>query len=160
MATAAAKREFLTSREADRVQKEFKIPVDSFNPGTYWVVSLDRESFMPTRKELLQLRSYCEFVARRIYSELYARDILNVDLPRCPGHNTSIFRKGLSRATGTEKQWFYRKITWRSGPMYAPDPFGDNYKPHTLVELLDMIEALFPEKWQAWKQKHPEIFSE
>jgi len=148
----------LTDVEVSRIKEKFKIPVDSFNPGTYWITSLDRESFLPTDGELRQLRSYCEFEVRSYFNERYVNRILEADLPRDNGHNTTIFRKG-SAKDGTEHDWFYRKMTWRmSGSLYFPSPMDKDYLRFTLPEMMDKIQSLFPDRWAEWKEKYRDVF--
>lgn len=126
-----------------RVQGVFHIPVDCFNPGTYWIICLDRDSFLPTDNELEQLRSYREYIVRGFYDEGHAKRILDLDLPECSGHNTTIFRKGIE-FLGIEGGWSFRKMTWRSGPLYFPNLAEEIYRGITLVGLLDRIENLLP----------------
>ncbi|MBI3075023.1 MAG: hypothetical protein HYY92_02310 [Parcubacteria group bacterium] len=81
----------LTHEQREHVQ-QFGVPVDSLAPATYWIVSLDAESEMPTDHELRQIRSFCEFKVRRMYLERAAERILTTNaLPREPGHNTVIW---------------------------------------------------------------------
>jgi hypothetical protein len=149
----------LTKRWVKHIQKRFHIPVDSSYPGTYWIISIDRESQMPTSEELRQLQSYREFWVRQVYNEEYAQKILANGLPRCSGHNTAIFRKGSPAGNGAEQYWFYRKMTWQSGPMFVPDVMGPNYKGLTLVELLDQhLNDLRADNWTQWKKEHLSIF--
>ncbi len=144
----------LTHEQREHVQ-QFGVPVDSLAPATYWIVSLDAESEMPTDHELRQIRSFCEFKVRRMYLERAAERILTTNaLPREPGHNTVIFRKGWGEKSGV---WFYRRMTWRD-PVFCPNPVGENYRPHTLVELMDNDENLLPQKWLQWKAEHPDLF--
>ncbi len=156
--------DFLSDSEARRIQEKFKIPVDCHKPATYWIVALDRESFMPTDKELRQIRSYCEFGVRRLYNETWQRRMLEEEpLAKCGGHNTLIFRNGL-RSLGfrTERpagEWFYRRWSWESGPTYVPFVLDSDYRPHTLLEVLTRIEKDVPDRWEKWKQEHPDLFS-
>ncbi len=150
--------DFLTDAEAARIQNEFRIPVDSHYPGTFWIVSLDRESFLPTDAELRQIRSYCEFVVRSYYNESYQERILGKPLPADSGHHTIIFCKGRGRQMATKERWGYRRRTWDTGPMYQPTL---DQKPHTLVEVMNRMETIAStrsEKWEGWKRQHPDIF--
>ena len=85
----------LTSKQRKEIQERFKIPVDAYCPGTYWIASLDGESLMPTNEELAQIRSYIEFSIRRTYREYWIDAILSKPLPACEGHNTLILRRGI-----------------------------------------------------------------
>jgi hypothetical protein len=147
----------LTQEQIKHIQDDFNTPVDSCYPGTYWIISLDKESRMPTDDELRQLQSYREYMVRRIYNETYTRTILAQKLPKCPGHNTTIFRKGSWRTP--EWHWFYRKKTWQHGPTFAPDIMIRRYKGLTLVELLDQrIHTIYAEEWAQWKKEHGSVF--
>lgn len=53
-----------------------------------------------------------------------------------------------------EGDWRYRRMSWEHGPW----PFYDMTERFTLEGLLDKINDLVPEKWQAWKAAHPEAF--
>ena len=146
----------LTAEQQKYIQKNFKIPVDNRFPQTFWIISLDIESKMPTDEELRQLQSYCEFKARDLY--LYRSDkILIMELPKDVGHHTMIFRKG-EFPDGNGEGWFYRKLMWRIGPTFIPYHLAENYKLNTLIELLNGYENITPEKWQAWRKNHPDIF--
>jgi len=139
------------------IQDEFKVPVDSSHPGTYWIACLDYESFLPTNLELLQIRSFIEFSTKRTYREHYQTKILEKPLASCSGHNTLIFLKGL-RSNESDQGWRFRRASWEIGPMYVPSITDADYRPHTLVEVMDIVEKNIPEPWQKWKQEHPEIF--
>lgn len=147
----------LTKAQRKRIQERFHIPVDSSCPSTYWIISIDGESQMPTVQELAQLRSYCGFIVRKIYREGWANKILEMPLPYCSGHNTTIFRKG-NPLDPENTGWFYRKSTWSSGPFFVPCSTEKDYHTHTLVELLYRCENLLPERWTKWKLDHPKIF--
>ncbi|OGZ11651.1 MAG: hypothetical protein A3D67_00460 [Candidatus Lloydbacteria bacterium RIFCSPHIGHO2_02_FULL_51_22] len=148
---------FLSDRNTKRIQSKFKIPVDSFNPGTHWIVSLDRESHLPTDLELRQIRSYGEFVTKTTYLHEMAERILALPLPKAGEHHTVIFRKGHGSAPGTEEHWFRRKAMWRN-PRYIPNPVLPQYRGLSLVHVMDAEETLFPEKWALWKRKYPKLF--
>ena len=147
--------DFLTDEEVRQAQASH-IPVDSHNPGTYWIISLDRESAMPSEKELARLRSYQEFLIRRVYNETYVEQLLAQPLPKCGGHNTTIFMKSRDRAQG----WFYRKMTWTQ--LYHPPIFlaGAVFQPLTLAGLLDRIESFGLKQWAEWKAARSEIFAD
>ena len=147
----------LTKTQIARIQGRFRIPVDAFCPGHYWIISIDRESLIPTDQELAQLSSYREFVVLKTYRETYGRQILKMPLPFVPGHNTAIFRKG-APLNPEDNGWFLRKSTWREGPLYIPNVAGKDYCVHTLVEIIDRYEDIIPEKWERCKLDHPKIF--
>lgn len=155
----------LNEADVARIQNQFKIPVDCEYPLTYWIIALDRESFMPTDIELSQLRNYCEFVVHNTYNNPHYI-LVEKPLAWCSGHNTIVFRNGL-RATNFRKQhdpgeWFYRRMTWTVGPTYVPDIFGANdlkYEPHSLIDIFNRIEKNVPEKWEEWKNKNNKIYA-
>lgn len=150
----------LSDTEVSRIQNEFRIPVDSLCPGPYWIVSLDRESRMPTDAELRQIVSYREFMVQGLYgSDGYGQRILAKPLPKEAGHNTMIFRKGSLGRPFTEAHWFWRKTTWRNA-IYAPNIIVANYRGLTLVEAMDAERgAIFPERWAHWKSINPAVFT-
>jgi hypothetical protein len=140
----------LTENQRVRIQSEFRIPVDSTWPGTYWIICLDSESEMPTDDELAQIQSYLEFVIRRTYRESFARKLLEMPLPKCGGHNATILRKGWAHRGG----WFYRASSWEFGPTYVPH----EAPPQSLMAVLSLREDLVPAQWEQWKRDRPEIF--
>lgn len=174
------------TEEQTRIIEALKIPVDSFNPGTYWISSIDRESVMPTAKELWMIQSYTEYVVRRVYNQTYQDRILSKPFPAEGGHNTVIFRKGskwleqdpiyekdgelvpaaregarLVNGGDPREGWVYRRLTWTGGT-YAPQwP-----KPRlSLIEVLDGLNShgdrgALDETWVAWKKAHQDIFPE
>ncbi len=148
----------LDAEEIERIQTNFKIPVDSTWPGTYWIVSLDRLSLMPTVEELEMIRSYCEFVVQDQYRESYRTKIMAKALPKEAGHNTVIFRKGFSVKEGAEQHWFFRMINWKEGPTYFPNTMLADYRGYSLIEIMDRIHCCVPEDWVAWKRGHALIF--
>ena len=150
----------LTQEQREHIQGGFKIPVDSFCPATYWIISVDSESNMPTDEELRRLRSYCEFVVGKTYGPNNKRKILEEkDLPREAGYNTTIFRKGNEMAENSGDAWFYRQSSWSQGPLFMPFTGAEDYRAHTLAEVMDRRENSMLEKWSAWKSEYPEIFS-
>lgn len=159
---SAMEANFLTDEEVDRVQS-FGIPVDSSCPAMHWIIALDRESFMPTDTELAQLKSYCEFVVKRLYNETWQKRILQEPLPKCGGHHTLIFLNGMRPRMHYKGQpagtWFFRRRLWREGPRYVPyvNEVGV-YRPHALTQLMDRIEDVSHERWQEWKQMHRHFF--
>lgn len=150
----------LTDAEVLSIQNEFRIPVDSLCPGTYWIVSLDRESLMPTDAELRQIVSYREFVVQGLYGDgAYGQRILAKPLPKEAGHNTTIFCKGYSMRPLTETHWFWRRTTWRNA-IYAPSIIVANYRGLTLIEAMDAERGtIFPERWAHWKSVNPAVFA-
>lgn len=148
----------ITTEQRLRIQNEFRIPVDSSHPGKYWIAALDGESSMPTDIELRQIRSFIEFIVGRVFGENYGKRILaERPLVYCGDHNTTVFLKGL-RDDSTKEGWRYRKMRWRTGPTYMPSIAEGDYRPLTLVEIMDLMEKLIFEEWNEWKQAHPEIF--
>jgi len=145
----------LTDTQRKHIQK-FHIPIDVYCPGTYWIVSLDCESMMPTDEELAQIKSYIEYSVRRTYQEYWVDVILNKPLSACSGHNTLILRKG-SPLLPAVQGWFYRKMFWRGGAVYWP-VIGAEYKDRGLVEIFDKYEDFSSESWTEWKNSHPDIF--
>lgn len=151
--------EFLSEKEAEYIQNTFRIPVDSFKPGPYWIISLDRDSFLPTDQELKQLRSYCEYKTATVYNEFWQKKLLEMPLAKCGGHNTTIFRKGIRhRPEETKGHWYFRKWSWSMGPLYMPSIMDGGYKALTLIEVMDIIEEIIPARWEEWKKKHSDIF--
>lgn len=150
----------ITPEQKDHIQKKFGIPVDSFNPGTYWIVSLDVESVMPTDEELKQIASFREYIVKKVYNQWFTEKLLSMPLPADGGHNTTIFCKR-TPGEANELSWFYRKMTWQYGPLYAPDTSEKNYRPFSLVEVMDRYETFLSqvsEDWIAWKKNHRDIF--
>lgn len=152
---------FLDEDQKKRIVSEFRVPVDSLSPKTNWVAALDRDSELPDDAELRQIRSFVEFTVTDLYREDVARAILaKNELVRISSHNTIIVRKGgLPLARGG---WQYRRASWRGGPLYSPDFIQPGYRPHTLVEVLDITRRLGSiepdERWRAWKREHQDIF--
>jgi hypothetical protein len=139
------------------IQGRFRIPVDSFIPSQFWIISLCRESLMPTDQELAQLRSYCNFIVKKTYNEEYGRRILRMRLPYDPGHfNTIIFRKG-APFSPKDCGWFFREPTRKFGLSFLP-AIGEGYHSHTLAETMDGYETRTPAEWKEWKRKHHPIF--
>lgn len=171
---------FLTDAERAAIEA-LKIPVDSFNPGTFWIASMDSESVMPTVAELRMIRSYIDFAIQNTYNLTYQERILAKPFPAEAGHVTKIFRKGAmwleqdplyekdGEVTHTFSEgarqvnlgdpregWVYRRITWEGGGYWPKWP-----KPRvTLLETLDEIHNIGSpfEPWEKWKREHPEVF--
>lgn len=152
---------FLSPNEILRIQQDFRIPIDSFIPGTYWIVALDCESLMPGEKDLRQIVSYREYIVRSVYNETWQKKILEMSLPACGRHNTTVLRKGLRGYSGQkdkDEHWFYRHASWNRGPLYLPDVAGKEYRGFSLVEVMDRSRVLFKDSWDKWKEGHKEIF--
>ena len=132
------------------IEKSFRIPVDASRPGSYWIISLARNSELPSDEELKQLRSYQEFSVRRTYAESYQEVVLKRELPYDSGHNTVIFKKSGQRG------WLFRRLSWES-PLFIPS-LTENERPLALVEIMDKNENSNPDKWNEWKRGHSEIF--
>ncbi len=139
----------ITQEQQEHIEKSFRIPVDTSHPGTYWIISLARESIMPSDEELKQMRSHQEFSVRRTYAESYQEVVLKRKLPYDNGHNTVIFNK-------SKRGWLFRRLTWE-GPLFIPSP-TENKLSLTLVEIMDRNEDFDSLKWEEWKREHPEIF--
>jgi hypothetical protein len=151
---AEAKR--ISDKGKRRIEKKFRIPVDGFNPRKQWIISLDSSSQAPTKRELRQLVSFREFAVKNYYNERWIKKILAMPLPSCEGCSTTVFLKG------GESAWFYRQIQWNTNPDYQPDSNNPNYRPLSLVALMDHIKKTFagvasPE-WEDWKKNRPKIF--
>ena len=157
---------YLSYEQREHAQNKFKVPVDSFKPSTWWIISLDSESLMPTDRELLQIKSFGVYLVRSIYNEHWQKKILEEKpMPACGRHNTTIFRKGLRNRRGDfpavqDDNWFYRQWSWEIGPLYVPDIFDKNYKGLSLVKVMDRSRSLLAERWAKWKRDHKEIFEE
>ncbi len=145
----------MTDEQKKRIEEEFGIPVDhSLCLKNYWIVSLSRESELPTDEELKQIHSFLEFIVRDFYTEGHQKVILAKKLSFDDGHNTTILKKEAG-------SWFFRKMTWYAGPDFAPSMTGKGYHPHNLIQVMDLARTMLHEvspKWIKWKQLHPEIF--
>lgn len=138
----------------------FGVPVDSFNPAKYYIISLDYESRPPSIDELILLRAYRDYIIGRVYNETYARALLTMPAPAIGGHNTTTFKK-----IGRDA-WVYRKLTWTEGPLYVP--VDDDYRLAgiPLPALLDHIESVgrskgirsFSQAYLAWRSLRPRVF--
>jgi hypothetical protein len=144
---------FLTDQEAAAIQAA-QIPVDSFNPGTYWAACLDRESEMPTGLELRQLHSIIEYLVQsRHVSVKTARQFAEGELAKESGFNTMIFRK--DRHHGG---WRFRRASWADGPLFVPSPIEREYRPLSLAAAMDRLCEYRREPWEAWKVAHADLF--
>mgnify|MGYP001559157934 CR=1 FL=1 len=105
----------ITRDRQEYIEKNFRIPIDASHPETYWIISLDRESTMPSDEELKQMRSYQEFRVRHTYASSYQEVVLNRKLPNDNGHNTVIYKK-------SEHGWFFRRLAWENPLLFFPSP--------------------------------------
>ncbi len=148
----------------------FGVPVDSFNPGTYWIACFDEVSHMPTDAEIRVLRSYIEYVLTHQYTAEHRDTVLvRPGLPRSSGHNTHIFRKGIrwDKALHFNEGWAYRRASWRQGPQYVPERSEPNWRPLSLVEAIDRMHTYDGKlggqgvrwEWTKWKVEHASVFA-
>lgn len=146
---------------ADNIIGWLRVPVtDDRHFRTHFIVSIDRHGEIPTDVEVLQIRSYAEYIANRIYhGPEIDRVLFGEKLPQCPGHITTTFRKGCADRSDGRGGWTYRRRTWTISPEFAPDRHEKGFRPLTLVALMDRIETWGDRKpsphWQAWKAEHP-----
>ncbi len=134
----------ITQEQQEHIEKGFKIPIDAD-----WIISLARESIMPSDEELKQMRSYQEFRVRHTYAESYQEVVLKRELPYDNGHNTVIYKK-------SERGWLFRRSSWENPLLFFPSP-TESERSHTLVEIIDGDEN-FCREWDKWKRERPEIF--
>jgi hypothetical protein len=150
----------LSAKERGYVQQQFRVPVDSGWPQTYWIVCLDSSSLMPTEAELAQLQSFIEYKVRSFFNPTYQAKVLSAPLALDSGWNTIIFRKGAGQEVGFgDEGWAYRRMTWNHG--HVPFPNQADYRPLSLVEAMDRCETLVDDvypKWAKWKTDHEELF--
>jgi hypothetical protein len=156
-ASKELKIKMITPEEKEYVQNNFKIPVDSLAPEKGWIVSLDRESAMPTEQELKQLQSFTEYKMGRTYNERHVAKLLQMPLAVEDGYDTTILRKGMG---DDNVGWFYRRAGWKIDPDYLINPSMKGYRAQSLVEVMDQQEIMTTvvEKWAAWKRERPDIF--
>jgi hypothetical protein len=154
----------LSTSERAQIQKQYRIPVDSEYPQKFWIMNLDDTSLMPTETELAQLRSYLEYKIVSWYNPSYRDKLLAMSLPYDSGRNTIILCKGVGMNGGDHHEdtgWRYRRATWNHG--HVPFTNEADYRPLSLVEILDRCEELMPgevyEKWAVWKSEHAELFA-
>jgi hypothetical protein len=145
------------------IAQNYRIAVDSSNPGAHWIACIDNESLMPNGDELTQIRSYIEFDATRCYKGKNRKKILEGEnLAFRKGHNTSILRKGL-RHGSPDNGWRYRKGLWSADQPFIPSGNEMGYRPYGIIVILDLIEIKESPKgikaWDKWKKKHPDIFN-
>lgn len=141
----------LTKEQIEKIQGEFKIPVDAIFYKD-WIACLHPDSEIPTDSELRQIRSYIEFQICG-FQEDAKNKIFAMPLPYSKWYHTDIFRKG--HETGILEGWFRSKARY---VVFTPNPAMDGYVPYTLEDLLDSILENFGQNWHIWKIAHPEIF--
>lgn len=139
----------------EKVVNEFKIPVDSCYPSSYWIVCLDRNSEMPTKEELIQIRSFIEFIIKRTYVISYQKKLLAMPLALENGHNTLVLCKGIHYSAHC---WVFRRSTWQIGPIFVPHFTEPDFHVYTLIEILDRNETVYSSKWSLWKNSNTAIF--
>jgi len=159
----------LTAEQCDHVES-FGVPVVAlYVDRAYYLAGICVDSVMPTDDELRQVRSFIEFVGKRIYGAA-AKRILAMPLPADPGHNTIVLVKGgLYKGNPQPTEgWSYKRYTWETGVFpYRTAPF----RPWDLSEVLDAIEgdvvtersdgtqrAVPRAPWKKWKVAHTEAF--
>lgn len=108
-----------------------------------------RPSVRPDDAEVRQVAAYIDY-RMEYYNEGWKAKMRRRPLDVDSSTNTVTLRK---RPDGG---WCYRRWTWTTGPMMVPPP-GEVL---TLEALLDRINDIVPEKWQAFKAAHPEAFGE
>lgn len=117
------------------------------------VVSLDHKSVLPTDAEAALIRSYTEFIIRKIYYPYLVEEILREGVE---GHNTTLLVKGPEWPSCGMRGWAYRRMMWTQGPTFYPcrettKPFPP---PWDLIQLFDHIESTIPKRWEEWKADH------
>lgn len=148
----------LKQKQVRELEKTHKIPCSS---DRYFIITLDIESAMPTKKELEMLKSYREYIVRRLYNKASA--ILDMKLPAESGHNTTSFLKGDYWSSNGKRGWCYSRISWRQGPTFFPteDTAKPFPPPWTLLQVLDHINEMNNKPfapWETWKKVHEKIF--
>ncbi|PIQ74665.1 MAG: hypothetical protein CO002_01040 [Candidatus Portnoybacteria bacterium CG_4_8_14_3_um_filter_44_10] len=126
-----------------------------------FIVAMDSQSAMPTDQELAILASYQEFVVKKWYFDPDPERILAAPFPAIEGYNTVIFLKGNEHRPNGPEGWCFRRMTWVTGPTFAPT-FATSLPqpaPWTLVQVIDCVEYLGKKYWEEWKKEHPDIFA-
>jgi hypothetical protein len=124
-----------------------QVPVDEFNPSTYWIACLEAHSLMPTPKELAMIRSYIEFFLskRGWVGANMAKKILSDKFAALSGVNTVVLRKA-------EDGWYCRRITW--------DQMWSRIPRESLLGILDNeLTGSSDREWAAWKASHKTTFA-
>ena len=151
----------LTEEQQDLIRKRYRIPCTSFVPDTFYIISFDHRSIMPTELELRQLDSYRECTVKGFYHDWLAEEILAKSLPAEAGHNTVIFAKGEEAWRSAGNGWAFRRLTWRDGPVYWPHMDTPKRHDYALVEIMDHSKEIGEKgdpEWEDWKRDRPEIF--
>jgi hypothetical protein len=148
----------LSKTQTETLTKSYKIPTST---EKYYIIALNENSAMPTKKELAMLCSFREFIVRDRGRN--AEKILEMDLPTDPSFYTIVFLKGSNWQCNKTRGWCYRRTNWEEGPMYFPsrDTVKPAPPPWTLPRVLNHITNLGGKpspKWLAWKKEHPKIF--
>lgn len=136
------------------------VPVTDDIPAILYIASLTKSSVEVTPKEADMLRSYIEYKCETFYGLSFDRFVARWSMSGKPfaaiaGHNTVTFLKR------SATDWAYRRVSWRNGPWFFPQPATGDGKPLTLSALLDRIETFAgepTEKWTRWKAEHPRVF--
>jgi hypothetical protein len=133
-----------------------RVPVvTTANPGWKYEVCLMIDgsedalwpSLRPDDTEVKQVAAYIEY-RMEYYNAGWKAKMRRRPLDADGSTNTVVLRK---RPDGG---WCYRRRSWERGPMMVPVP-GEVL---TLEALLDRINDIVPEKWQAWKAAHLDAF--
>lgn len=104
------------------------------------------DSEVPTPDESIQLKSYIQYVAKKCTGD--ANETISA------GHNTAVFRKH------PKYGWQYRRMTWESGPLFAPNV--EDGKGLSLADCLDLAETIsdtISSSWVEWKSKYPKGYT-
>lgn len=107
------------------------------------------DTIEPTDAEAAQLGSYLQFWLQKFYSPSY------IELMRERPFDIDAYTVTLTFLKREGGTWHYKQCTWEHGPWPFPNA---ERQYHDLVDLLDHVENLIPEKWAAWKAEHPDIF--
>lgn len=114
----------------------------------------------PTSREAEQIRAYIDW-RMEYYNVWWRAGMRKKPLDTDNSTNTVIL---LKQADGN---WRYRRRSCEIGPVLIPAGSwhftleGKSWEQHEVLDLeqlLDKINHLQPEKWQAWKDAHPEAF--
>ncbi len=136
--------ENLPAGEKQRIEAKYRIPVRPFHvTETRFILCLAEDSELPTDKELEMLSSYCEYETKGMYGEKGWQAMATKAYPGTAGHNTASFRKNKNGG------WQYQRFTWTLGPFPR---LGE--EPWTLMQVLDNMSNLFPQRWEEWKKVH------
>jgi hypothetical protein len=106
-------------------------------------------SLRPDDAEARQIAAYLGY-RMEYYNEGWKAKMRRRPLDVDGTRNTVVLRK---RPDGG---WSYRRCSWQTGPFMVPPPDDE---PRSLEQVLDLINDVVPEKWNAWKAAHPEAFT-